>query len=419
MIITASQVIDGTGREPIRDAAVAITDGKIAAVGRREEFGTRLDQVPLLEFAEATLLPGMVDTHTHLVLWGEMTIPFASIQYEPDERLLLRAVKNARLALDSGVTTLADLGGRGTLTFALRDGIERGYVDGPKLVLSGRPITATGGHCWYFGGEADGSDELRRLVRELVKQGADMIKVMTTGGGTVGTDPYRAYFTPEELHGIVEEAHLAGKFTAAHCSGIAGLVNAIDAGFDLLVHATFVGLDGAYRFDEAIAEQIVSAGSFVNPTMHISRSRIWEYRQRPEPLNEVDQAALAKAEAAYAIRVDYVSKLHKMGVKLVAGSDAGWGAYRFGDFYLELEAFTESGLTPMEAIVAGTSRAAECLRVADRVGTIETGKDADLLIVDGDPLMDLNALAHVVAVFKDGQRQATTTHAPVFGTASV
>ena len=404
LVITAAQVIDGTGQEPIRDGAVLVEGGTITAVGRQEEFGSRLEQGGRLDFPEATLLPGLIDCHSHLVLWGDGSIPFASIQDEPDERLLLRAAANARVALERGVTTLADLGGRGTLTFALRDGIARGYVSGPRLVLSGRPITTTGGHCWYFGGEADGPERLRRLVRELVKQGADIIKIMTTGGGTVGTDPYRAYFTPEELRTVVEEGQRAGKLTAAHCTGFDGLVNSIDAGFDLLVHARFVRPDGTYAFDERTAERIVAAGSFVNPTMHVARSSIWALRQRPS-LDEQDEAALARAETSYSVRVDAVSKMHKMGVKIVAGSDAGWGHYRFGDFYLELEALTDAGLTPMEAIVTGTSQVAECLRVGDRVGAIAAGKAADLLVVAGDPLQDLHALARVEAVFLNGQRQ--------------
>jgi imidazolonepropionase-like amidohydrolase len=417
LIVTAQRLIDGTGRPPVIDAAVVIASGKIEAVGRQEELGSRLDGALRLDFDDATVLPGMIDCHTHLVLWGDARIPFASIQQEPDERLLLRAACNARLALESGVTTLADFGGRGTLTFALRDGIERGYVDGPRLILSGRPITATGGHCWYFGGEADGPDNLRCLVRELVKQGADIIKVMTTGGGTVGTDPYRAYFTLNELQCIVEEAHRAGKIAAAHCSGLSGLVMAIDAGFDVLVHATFVDLDGSYQFDEVTAERIVASGAFVNPTMHVTRARIWAYRQRQSSLSEQEKTALTRFESSYAVRVDYVRRLHQMGAKLVAGSDAGWGDYRFGDYYLELDAFTDAGLTPMNAIVAGTSRAAECLRVANRVGTVEPGKDADLLIVAGDPLVDLKALSNVVAVFQNGQRRAGASYAPALAAA--
>jgi imidazolonepropionase-like amidohydrolase len=240
----------------------------------------------------------------------------------------------------------------------------------------------------------------------LVKQGADIIKIMTTGGGTVGTDPYRAYFTPEELRTVVEEGQRAGKVTAAHCTGFDGLVNSIDAGFDLLVHARFVRSDGTYRFDQATAERIVAAGSFVNPTMHVARSSIWALRQRPRPLTEQEAAALARAETSYDVRVDAVSKMHKMGVKIVAGSDAGWGHYRFGDFYLELEALTDAGLTPMEAIVTGTSQVAACLRVDDRVGTIAAGKAADLLVVSGDPLQDLHVLSRVEAVFLSGQLQA-------------
>jgi imidazolonepropionase-like amidohydrolase len=417
VLITATQAIDGTGREPIGDAAVLIAAGKIEAVGRQEEFGSRLVTIPQVNFPSGTILPGLIDCHTHLLLWGDMSIPFASIQHEPDERLLLRAAANARLALERGVTTLADLGGRGTLTFALRDGIERGYVDGPKLVLSGRPITTTGGHCWYLGGEADGPEQLRHLVRELVKQGADIIKIMTTGGGTVGTDSHRAYFTPDELWSVVAEARIAGKLTAAHCTCLAGLVNSIDAEFDLLVHASFLQRDGSYCFDERTAERIVTGGFFVNPTMHVARSRIWAYRRRQPQLDEQEVAALAQAETSYAVRIDAVSRLHQMGAKIVAGSDAGWSDFRFGDFNLELQALTEAGLAPMEAIVAGTSRAAECLRVADRVGSIEAGKDADLLVVEGDPLMDFSALSHVSAVFMDGRLRAGEVPAEVIAAA--
>lgn len=402
LIVTAAQVVDGTGREPIRDGFVLIEGGLIQAAGRREELGSRVEVADRLDFPRATLLPGLIDCHSHLVLWGDGGIPFATIQQEPAELLLLRAAHNARLALEHGVTTLQDLGGRGGVTFALRRGIELGYVAGPRLLLAGRPVTTTGGHCWYFGGEADGVEGVRQLVRELVKEGADTIKVMTTGGGTPGTDSYRTYFTPSELQTAVTEAHQAGKRTAAHCTALQGIVNALDAGFDLLVHAAFYQPDGSYRFDERVAMRIVESGAFVNPTMHVTRTRIWGYKQRHPEMGEQERAELAKIEAYYQAKIDAIGTLYRMGAKIVAGSDAGWADYKFGDFSLELDALTEAGLSPMEAIVAGTSRAAECLGIADRVGTIEPGREADLLIVAGDPLADLRALQDVVAVFKRG-----------------
>ncbi|MDQ3412842.1 MAG: amidohydrolase family protein [Chloroflexota bacterium] len=403
LLLTAGQLIDGAGDEPVRDAMVMIDNGRIKAVGRADDFGQLGQDLPRYDFPAGTMLPGLIDVHTHLVLWGDGGIPFASIQQEPDEQLLLRAAHNANTALKRGVTTLADLGTRGTITFALRRGIEAGYVSGPRLVLAGRPITATGGHCWYFGGEADGVEAIRHLIRQLVKDGSDLIKVMATGGGTVGTNAYRTYFSLTELRTIVEEAHRAGLPAAAHCTSLGGLIQALDAGFDTLVHATFHREDGSFFFDQRTAERIVARGAYLNPTMHVSRTRIWGYRQRHPEMNEHERAELGAIEAYYAAKVDAISRLRQMGAKIVAGSDAGWADYRFGDFQLELEAMAEAGFSAMELIQTATSTAAACLRVADRTATIETGKEADILIVDGDPLQDPRALSSIAAVVRGGE----------------
>src|SRR5258708_32801961 len=192
---------------------------------------------------------------------------------EGDDMLLLRSAENARITLQAGITTLRDNGARHRTTFSVKEAIRRKIISGPRLSISGRPITMIGGHCWPFGGEANGVDGLRQAVRQMVKEGADWIKLMATGGGTANTLPYRPSFTVDELRAAVERAHAANRQSAAHCSCTAGMVNALDAGIDMIIHGNFNDPDGHFAFDRDVAR----AGDAL--TVHTGRmARRW---QRP------------------------------------------------------------------------------------------------------------------------------------------
>jgi imidazolonepropionase-like amidohydrolase len=256
-----------------------------------------------------------------------------------------------------------------------------------------------------MGGEADGVDGVRRRARELIKEGADFIKVVASGGSTSTSDPYRPSLTAPEIVTIVEEAHGRGKPVAAHCRCTAAINNAVEAGVDMVLHCAFYDADGSYRFDQATAEALVSSGVRINPTLHLGRIRLNMLRRKreQEELTAEESALLETSEQGDRLRMEHFGRLIQMGVKLVGGSDCGWGSYPFGDFQGEIIAMVDAGLSPMEAILAGTRNGAEAMRVIAKVGTVEQEKEADLLVVDGDPAQDIAALRQVTAVFQGGR----------------
>jgi imidazolonepropionase-like amidohydrolase len=400
-ILLADRVFDGRG-ETIIDAGLAVGGERIVAVGSRGELLARFGDAEAEEFDGATILPGLIDVHTHLVMPGD-GVGIADYARSPDEVMLLVAARNAALALRSGVTTLVDLGGKGSLTFRLREAIAQGIVPGPRLVLCGRALTITGGHGWPWLGEADGVEGVRRAVRQLCKEGADLIKVMTTGGGTPGTDGRRPSYSQEELRTIVEEAHAQGRRVVGHCTAAAGIERALDAGFDAIAHCQFLTPDGANRFDEFLANRIAEQGVFVNPTLQINRVLMSE-RVRRDDLAPERRAALDAWTASYPTFAANVARLRDLGARLVCGSDCGWGYSTFDETWLELDALVEAGLAPVSALAAATGTAAEMLGLAERIGTIQPGATADLLAVEGDPTVDIRALQRVLAVWSGGAR---------------
>jgi imidazolonepropionase-like amidohydrolase len=404
LYVKVSLLVDGTGAPPLDDGAVLIRDGRLVEVGPSAGVA-RPDGAEVVQFDGQTLLPGLVDCHSHTTFRGDGSTIEETVE-DPGELLVLLAAQNTQLALESGVTTLRDNGGRGTTTFAIREGIRRGYIQGPRLLISGRPITVNRGHCWPLGGQAEGADAVRRSVRELAEEGADWIKVMASGGGTKGTDPRQPSYTTEELKAVVQEAHAQDKLVGAHCSCTAAMIRLLDAGADMIIHANFYDSDGTYRFDPAVAARIADTGTWVNPTLHVCRSRIWRLRQLAETrgLTEGERAKLVDQERYWTELSDTFQRLRQAGVRLAAGSDSGWSYFSFGQFAHEVDAMVEAGAAPAEALASATRLSAEAIGVADQVGTLEVGKAADLLVVDGNPIEDIRALTRVVAVYKDGRR---------------
>lgn len=406
IVVTADRIVTGTDSNPIEQGVVVIRGDEIQAVGRHGEI--ELPDGPGVQTIEAadgqTVLPGMVDVHTHLIMPGDGT-PYQTFMRHSDGVLLMQAALNALTHLHSGVTTLADTGARGSVTFTLREGIDLGLMTGPRLVLCGRPITRTGGHCWFLGAEADGPQEISRMARELLKEGADIIKVMATGGGTAGSYPFRPSLRTDELAAAAEEAHANGKKAIAHVSATEGIRRVLDAEFDVIFHAHFNNADGSLSFESDVARQIADAGVHVNPTLYVNGVYIdlLEQKAEREGLDASEEATLANRRKRYGGQRENVGKLVEYGVQLVAGSDAGWGRYPFGDLVTELEQMAGIGMTAFEAVVAVTSRAADSLGVGHLVGSLEAGKKADLLIVDGDPTRDISALRKLNTIILGGK----------------
>ena len=404
-LIRAARLIDGTGGPPLERAAILIEGDRITAVGTEEAVAPPEGaQAAEFSYEDKTILPGLVDCHVHLIGIGDGR-KGDELNLLPDEVLTLQAARNARAHLYSGVTTVRDCGAKNQTTFMLRNAVEMGITPAPRMLLCGRPVAIIGGHLSYFGVEATGEVECRAAVRQLIKEGADFIKVTATGGSTRTSYPFRPSFTVEELRSICDEAHNFGKHVAAHCSSAAGVEVALFAQVDTLIHAYYREPDGRFEYRPHLTERIASQGVFVNPTLHQSREHVWhlEDKQHSEGLTELEQTELDKLRSAHDIGLDHVSRMRADGVKLVCGSDSAWSYYKMGAFQDEVEAHVQVGMSPMEAILSATGDSARSCWIGDEVGTLEPGKRADVLIVDGDPSEDISALKNVVDVFQGGQ----------------
>lgn len=383
-------------------------DGRqISAIGPSNEISAPDgSKVTVCDYGNSTILPGLVDGHTHMMAPGDGTHGDIT-GAEEDDILLMRAIKNAKTFLAAGVTTARENGAKNKVAFSLKKGIRSGLSEGPEMIISGRPITITGGHFWYCGSEADGIDGVRQEVRKLVKEGADFIKIMATGGSTWSSDPLRPSYTAEEIAIIVEEAHHFGRLTAAHCASMQGIKNSLDAGVDMIIHCVFEDETGMYDFNEPLAEQLAAAKAWVNPTLHVVQAGIDHTERKGYNrgwLTKDEQASLDSSKASLETRVDSVNRLIKMGVRMIAGSDSPWGAFPPGEFVKEMIALNKAGLSNTEALVTGLSHAAESIAAGERAGTLSPGRPGDILIVGGDPTSNLNALWDIKDVYKSGVR---------------
>ncbi len=404
-VIKAKVLIDGTGAKPLENAVVVTRGSKIVAVERQGQVALpEGPHVQTLDFPDGYLLPGLIDSHTHL-MFG---VPGASyeeiIEGDSDEIMLLRAARNALTHLKSGVTTLRENGARDKVTFNLREGAQRGYVTAPRLLLCGRPVTISGGHFYWCNQEADGVEGVRAAVRELVRDGADHIKIMASGGGTAITDLRRPSYTVEELKAIVDEAHNMGKPTTAHCLATGSIVNALEAGVDMIEHAGFIEPDGSYKFHPEIAERIAKEGTYISPTVQTGYRGMEALlaKQGQGPLPPEDQQRLDWAKGKCESQLEFLGRLWKeWRIPIVSGTDA---IASFGDYCIGLELMSQAGMSNMEVIKSSTNLNAKALGVGHLVGTVEPGRDADLIVVDEDPLRDIKALRKMTMVMRVGER---------------
>ena len=411
-VILPGKLIDGVKDAAQEGMAVAIQGTSIKWVGpasQSESLDSGGAARETLEFVGGTLLAGLFDIHTHTNMPGDGRTGEQVNDDDNDEIRLLRSARNSTAAIASGVTTMCDCGSWNRTGFALKEGLAEGLVEGPRVLVSGPPVTVTGGHLWYMGGEADGVEGVRQRVRQLIKQGADFIKIAASGGSTLTSDPYRASYSVAELNSIVNEAHNRGRSVLAHCRCTDAINSALDAGVDAILHCSFYDNDGSYRFDQMTADRLAASEIWLNPTMNLGRANLVRLTQIMEerPLTPDEQVRLERSTESGENSMDQFSTLIKAGVKLVGGSDCGWSNYPFGDFQGEMLALHSAGLSPLEAIYAGTRSPAAALGIEDSIGTVEPGKEADLLVVNGDPSQDLERLRDVAAVFKGGVRVAT------------
>ena len=410
ILIQAGRLADGLGGATKTDQAVLVTDGRITSVGPTEVMQQQIPpDTEIIDLGSACLTPGLIDGHTHLSLAGDGRT-YVEMFADTDEMMVLTGAMNLKRHLDAGITTLREHGARNQVGFMLKEGLARGYIPGSRMLVSGRPITCTGGHFHMCNEIADGEEEIRRSVRRLVHEGADYIKIMASGGGTAGTIPGRATYTTAELHAAVHEAHHFHRLTAAHCRAKESMVRAVEAGIDLMEHAEFLDPDGQLRFDPKVAEMMAEYGIWVSPTLQAwtRYPRIVELtvHRNAGTITPEAETELQKLEERAELRLDVMRRMLDYGMRdrIVPGTDSGVSGLAFGHLDYDLQLLVRVGFTPVEALVAATRISAKAIGLADEIGTIEPGKVADLVAFSGDPTADITAFSCVVAVFQSGRR---------------
>jgi len=403
LVVKADRLIDGTGAAPIEAAVLVIEAGLIGDVfqGRLPE-GRVPEGVETLDLRGCTVLPGMIDTHVHLNMPGDGSMLEVVVR-ETDGVLVATSAFSAARALDAGITTVRDVGGARRTVFDARRALELGHGHGARILACGQPITITGGHTWYFGGEADGEEELRAKVREMAKLGADFIKVMASGGGTVNTMSWLPSYSPRELAALVDEAHRQGRKITAHCLCAEATDWVVDAGFDGIEHGGFlVDKVGHQEYVPATADKVARAGIPVTSTLAVGGFTLKAMRaiahRTPAEQMTLDRWLRMFDENLYQFR-----RMRDAGVTWVAGTDAGWRFTTIEGLPLELELMQQGGFSALEAITAGTGLAARVLGIEDKVGTLKPGMVADVIAVAGNPLDELSRLGDIRMVMQGGQ----------------
>jgi len=386
--ITGATLIDGSGGDPVSNATIVIDDeGRIVEVGAKVR--PPADAV-VRDVGGMTVMPGMIDSHVH----------FYSNRKNMQERALtpptlatFEAAENARITLDAGITSVRDAGGA-PVGFKLA--AERGLIAAPRMQIAVTALSQTGGHgdstmpsgvrtprgngIEWPENICDGEDEVRKTVRTVLRAGADFIKLHATGGVMSPSDePGSPQFTAEEIAVMVYEAAQHGKTCMAHAQATQGIKNAVIAGVESIEHGIFLD-------DEVIAE-MKARGTFLVPTLHAPRGVLIREEENP---GSVLPQSLRKTHEIIDVHRESIRAAREAGVRIAMGTDAGVGKH--GTNAEELQYLCEIGMSPMEAIVATTRVASDCIHRSDDVGTLEAGKFADLLVIDGDPLDDITIL---------------------------
>lgn len=392
--IKAGRMIDVIGKRVLGDQIILVEDGRIKAVGAKVAIPSG---AAIIDLSDATVLPGLIDSHVHLTY--DPIIPPDEVLGLSHPRLAILAAMNARATLLAGFTTVRDAGAEGFADIAVRDGIERGDIMGPRVFAAGPWIGQTGGHCddnslapqydHVASGVADGVDAVRRMVRRNAKYGADLIKFCASGGiFTKGDQPGAPEYSVAEVETLVEEAHARGRTVAAHAHAAQGIKNAIRAGADSIEHASLVD-------DEGIAMARRAGTTFVMDVYNT------DYTQAEGRKNGIAEENLRQDREIGEVQRENFRRALKGGVRQAFGTDAG--LFPHGTNAKQFAIVVRYGMTAMEAIVAATANGAKVLKREKDFGAIEAGRFADIIAVRADPLSDVRALEAVDFVMKEGR----------------
>lgn len=385
-VLKGGTLIDGSGAAPVPRSVVVMEGERIARVGVESDFGSSLASLgEVIDVSGKTVLPGLINGHEHLVnRWGAGT--FQERAAQDTHYIILRAARNCLTSLQEGVTTVRDCSGRFPTNLVVRQAVNEGMLIGPRVFTTGQAIAMTGGHADENAFVADGIDAVRKAARTLIRRGVDIIKCMASGGYvTQGRDaPWTSQLSAEEMRPAFDEAHRAGRPTTVHAHPPQAIRFAMEAGVDCIEHAGLL--------DQPTAELMAAKGIYLVPTLGES----WVMAERglelgrPKWLVDASKGHLDK-------RMDHFRHAVRAGVKCGAGTDV------IGDLATEMALMMQGGMTAMGVIESATRINAEILQRADQFGTVTAGKMADVIVIDGNPLADINAFRSVRLVFKGGR----------------
>ncbi len=397
VVVKAGRVLDVRSGKYLDHQMILIEGERIKEIGSETQVQAHVPpNAKVIDLSQSTVLPGLIDAHTHITFSpGQTGYRGLSISV-PREALI--GARNARITLEAGFTTIRNVHANGYADIALRDAINAGDVPGPRILASGPALSITGGHGdqnllspqFHISddGVANGVSEVMAKVREDIKYGADVIKFMATGGVlSEGDSPELEQFSPEEMRAIVTEAHRLGPKVAAHAHGAQGMKDAVLAGVDSIEHGSFINEENIRLMKEH--------GTYLVPTLYLED---W----LTENLDKIGltPSMMAKAKVVLPVARANEEQAIREGVKIAFGTDSA--VYPHGLNAHEFAVMVKLGMSPLSAIQAATLNAADLLGWQDRVGALEPGKFGDLIAVDGDPLQDVSVLEHVKFVMKGG-----------------
>jgi imidazolonepropionase-like amidohydrolase len=396
ILIKNCNLIDGTGAALVSNGWLLINGPVIEAVGQGQEM-PQADSV--VDAGGQAVIPGLIDLHVHL----SHTLPDPDRWQRPvgtwlnDIEQTINGVVQARRCIGAGLTTVRDTGCGNTSIFSIRDLVRADVLEGPRILAAGKAICMTGGHGYRTSREADGPDEVRKAAREQIKAGADWIKVSATGGARSPNEKITStQLDEDEIRAAVHEAEKVGIRVASHSHAAAGIKNSIRAGVRTIEHAVMI--------DDEAASMMLDQGTYVVPTLSVYRALISKGKEKG-----AEDFARQRAAQVTVHHTESIARAAQRGVRVAFGTDSG-GPYHPaggpGELELEARLMTEAGMSPMQVLMAATRVSAEALDLGEVIGTLEPGKRADLVILDGDPLTDLSSYSRVLKVYRDGVLRA-------------